>query len=224
MKVLLFGASGMVGQGVLRACLGDPAVTEVVVAGRAPLALEHAKLTQMHFTASADLDRHAPQLADVDAAFFCIGSSSSGATEAAYRAINYALPVDVATRLATLRPAMTFVYVSGAGADSSEQGRSMWARVRGATENAVLALPFRQAFALRPAVIQPLHGARSKTSAYRWFYLLAAPFFPLLRWLAPGQVLDTALVGQAMLLLARQGAAKRVLESADIRALAGGPS
>jgi uncharacterized protein YbjT (DUF2867 family) len=114
---------------------------------------------------------------------------------------------------------MTFIYVSGAGTDSSEQGRMMWARVKGKTENALLRLPFKAAYMFRPGFIQPLHGIRSKTTAYRVLYTLAKPLLPVLRWAFPNSILTTGQIGRAMLEVARNGAPKRILESNDINVI-----
>ena len=124
-----------------------------------------------------------------------------------------------AQTLARLNPGMTFIFVSGAGADSTEHGRTMWARVKGRTENAVLALPFKAAYAFRPAFIQPLHGITSRTTAYRVFYWLLRPLLPVLKSLFPKYVTTTEQLGQAMLVAAKRGAPKRVLENSDIVAL-----
>jgi uncharacterized protein YbjT (DUF2867 family) len=157
-------------------------------------------------------------LTDFDACFFCIGVTSSGMSEQKYAHLTYDLTMAVAGTLARLNPQMVFVYVSGAGADSSETSRVMWMRVRGKTENALLKLPFRGVYIFRPGMIEPV-GVRSKTTAYRWFYSLAKPVLPLLRALLPDQILSTPQMGQAMLAAVRNGAPKRVLESPDINAL-----
>lgn len=219
MRILLFGATGMVGQGVLRECLGAPDVSEVVVIGRTPTGLAHARLSEIVHADLFDLSAIATELGGFDACFFCIGVTSSGMPEPAYVRLTYELTLGVAQVVASRNPDLTFVYVSGAGADSSEEGGTMWARVRGRTENALLRLPFK-AYAFRPGLIRPMHGVRSKTAAYRWFYRLATPLLPLLRRWMPGTVLTTEVVGQAMLAVARRGAPHHVLESADIDVLA----
>ena len=219
MKVLLFGATGMVGQGVLRECLLADDVTEVVALGRTPTGQQHPKL---HDLVHADLfDCHAveAQLSGFDAGFFCIGVTSSGMAEAEYARLTHDLTLAVAQTLARLNPSMCFVYVSGAGADSSETSTTMWKRVRGRLENALQRLPFKAVYVFRPGIIQPLDGIRSKTVAYRWFYALSRPLLPLLRVLMPAVVLSTEVVGRAMLAVARYGAPKPVLEAADISAL-----
>ncbi|MFC5458929.1 epimerase [Massilia niabensis] len=219
MKILVFGASGMVGQGAVRESLLAPDVSEVIVVVRQTLALSHPKLRQIVVDDVLDLNLHRTQLKDVSGCFFCIGVSSSGMSADAYKKFTHGLTLAVANKLLAINERMVFVYVSGAGADSSERNGRMWARVRGQTENAILRLPFANSFILRPALIQPLHGARSKTRSYRVLYRILAPVLPLLRWIAPGSVLSTQLLGEAMLGLLRRGASVRVLESSEIRAL-----
>ncbi len=219
MHVLIFGASGMVGQGVLRECLQAPDVQKVTTVGRSPIGMQDAKLHDLVLPDLSDCRGHEAELQGYDACFFCLGVSSAGMSEADYTRLTYDLTLAAAQVLARLNPQMTFVYVSGAGTDSSEQGRSMWARVKGRTENALLRLPFKAVYLFRPGVIQPLHGARSKTSSYRWFYSLTRPLLPLLRALFPGAVLSTEVVGRAMLQVARHGAPQPVLEARDLSRL-----
>ena len=159
------------------------------------------------------------QLAGFDACFFCLGVSSVGMSEEDYRRITYDLTLAAAKALARLNPQMTFVYVSGAGTDSSERGSSMWARVKGATENALMRLPFKAAYMFRPGFIQPLHGVRSKTALYRWIYVLATPVFGLVRRLAPDRVTTSEQIGRAMLVAAKRGAPAPLVEMPDINAL-----
>jgi len=220
MNVLIFGATGMVGQGVLRECLRDPGVERVLTVGRTPTGVRDPKLREI---VHADLTSYASieaQLAGFHACFFCLGVSSVGMREADYERVTYDITLAAAQTLARLNQGMTFVYVSGAGTDSSEGGRMMWARVKGKTENALLCLPFKAAYMFRPGAIQPRHGVRSKTAAYRVLYSLTAPLLPLLRRLSPGLILTTDQIGRAMLVVARKGAPKNVLESRDISALA----
>jgi uncharacterized protein YbjT (DUF2867 family) len=221
-KVLLFGATGMVGQGALRECLLDPDVELVVTVGRRAGSARHEKLRQLVVPDLQDLSAHASELTGFDACFFCLGVSSAGMGEAEYRRVTKDLTLAVAGLLARLNPAMTFVYVSGAGTDSTERGRTMWARVKGETENALLRLPFAAAFMFRPGYIQPLQGITSRTRLYRAAYAVASPLFPLLDRLVPDHVTTTERVGRAMLVVARRGAPAKVLETRDINALAGG--
>lgn len=205
----------MVGGGVLRECLRAPDVEQVVSVGRTALAMTHAKLIQLvrpnfAIDPSTILD---DELRGVDACFYCLGVSSSGMTEEQYTAVTYRLTLLIAERLANLNPNATFVYVSGAGADSSEQGYSMWARVRGKTENALLRLPFKRVHAIRPAVIQPLNNQVSKTDSYRVFYKVLGPLLTVGRKLFPSYVLSTEVIGQAMLQIARHGAHVPLLDA-----------
>lgn len=218
MNIILFGATGMVGQGVLRECLAAADVDKVLTVGRTPTGQRHPKLRELVHAEMWDYANVEADLADYDACFFCIGVSSSGMSEQKYTHVTYDLTLAVATTLARLNPQMVFIYVSGAGADSGETSRIMWERVRGKTENALLKLPFRGVYIFRPGMIEPV-GVKSKTTAYRWFYALAKPLLPVLRAMLPDQVLSTPQVGQAMLAAVRNGAPKRVLESADINAL-----
>lgn len=218
MKVLLFGASGMVGSGVLRECLLAPDVERVVSVGRSALPLNNPRLVQAirpNFATNTSVITD-DDLRDMDACFFCLGASAAGLSEEEYTALTFSLTMAVAERLVRLSPQATFVYVSGAGADSSERGSSMWARVRGKTENALLRLPFKRVHVLRPAVIQPLNNAVSKTDSYRAFYKILRPLLTVGRKLFPSQVLSTEVIGQAMLQIARHGAPVSVLKTAEI--------
>jgi uncharacterized protein YbjT (DUF2867 family) len=219
MKVILFGATGMVGQGVLRECLLDPGVVSVLAIGRSASGQQHEKLRELRHPDLFDFSGMESELSDFDACFFCLGVSSAGMTEVGYRRITYDLTLAAAGTLVKLNPGMTFVYVSGAGTDSTERGRIMWARVKGQTENALLRLGFKAAYMFRPGVIAPLHGVRSKTKIYRMGYTLAGP---LLRWMYPRfpkYITTTEQVGHAMISVAREGFPKSVLESSDINRL-----
>jgi len=218
MDVIIYGASGMVGQGALRACLADAGVRRVVAVGRTPCGLAHPKLQELVRRDLSDNGAVEADLTGFDACFFCLGVSSSGMDEAAYTRITYDLTLAVATLLARLNPAMTFVYVSGAGTDSSARGRVMWARIKGRTENALQRLPFKAVYLFRPGAIQPLGGIVSKTPAYRLLYTWTGPLLTLLRHLAPTWVLTTNSVGRAMIAVARGGLRKNVLEAPDIYA------
>ncbi len=219
MKILIFGATGMVGQGVLRECLLAPDVDSVVAIGRNPTGQQHAKLRDLVHKDMYDYSAIEPQLQGFDACFFCLGVSSVGMKEPAYKRISYDLTLAAATVLARLNPGMTFTYVTGAGTDSSERGTSMWARVKGATENALLRLPFKAAYMFRPGMIQPLHGVRSKTPLYDAAIFVLKPVLGLAyRWW-PNKVTTTEKVGRAMLAVARNGAPKVLLDPADINAL-----
>lgn len=234
MNVLLFGATGMVGQGVLRECLFDTGVDRVLAIGRS--AVDPATIGQMAGAAAAtgrpatklrelivpdvaDLSSVEPELAGFDACFFCLGVSSIGMAEAEYTRLTYNLTLAVARTVAKQSPGATFVYVSGAGTDSTEHGRSMWARVKGRTENELLRLPFKAAYMFRPGAIVPLHGVRSKTAWVRLIYLVAAPIVPLWQAVLPNTITTSEQVGRAMLRVAREGYPTPILEVADINRL-----
>lgn len=219
MNVILFGASGMIGQAVLRECLEDPGIDNVLSIARTPSGVVHPKFRErvhdnfLDFRTLQDLWR------GFDACFYCLGVSAAGMTETNYRRITFEFTLAAARALAALNPHLTFVYVSGAGTDSSERGRVMWARVKGATENALLGLPFH-AVMFRPGAIIPLHGERSRTRMYRVGYALTKPFWGILRTVFPGAVSTSEQVARAMIAVAREGAPRGVMEITDINAMA----
>ena len=219
MKALLFGATGMVGQGVLRECLLDANVEKVVTVVRRPTGLTDQKLNELVQADLATLGSLEPRLAGFDACFFCAGVSSLGMSEEEYTRVTYDLTLGVARTLLRTSPDLTFLYVSGAGTDSTEKGRMMWARVKGRTENALLSLPFRAAYMFRPGAIMPLHGIRSSTRWYNAAYAAIRPIYPLLRRVAPTMITTTEQLGRAMLAVARKGYSAHVLEMADINRL-----
>ncbi|MFE1797118.1 NAD-dependent epimerase/dehydratase family protein [Streptomyces sp. NPDC059517] len=221
MKVILFGATGMVGRGVLRECLRDAVVESVLVIGRTTVGVTHPKLREIVRADLTDLDGLEGELSGYDACFFCLGVSSAGMKEAAYREVTYDLTLSVARTLAASSPGLAFCYVSGQGTDSSARGRVMWARVKGETENALLALDGVDAYMFRPGLIQPLHGITSKTRIYRLVYAATGRLLPLLRKLAPRWITTTEQVGLAMVAVARGESGVRVLETEEINRLAG---
>ena len=214
MKVILFGATGMVGQGVLRECLRDASVERVLAVGRTSTGQTHPKLREL---VRKDLFEIAPaaELQGYDACLFCLGVSSAGMPEADYTRLTYDLTLAWAQAMARINPAMTFVYVSGVGTG----GKSMWARVKGRTESALLAL-FPSAYMIRLGVLLPMHGETSKTRWTRIGYAVFRPFLPLVRAFAPDAVISTEELGRAMLRAVRDGAPRRVLEMRDLHALA----
>ena len=218
MKVLIFGATGMVGRGVLLECLRDAGVELVVALGRTATGIKDAKVREIVHQDLADYAGMEPTFAEIDACFFCLGVASSGMKEAEYARITYGFTIAAAEALSKARPGMTFVFVSGSGTDSTERGRMMWARVKGRTENALLKLNLN-AYMFRPGFIEPMDGIESKTSMYRVFYKVVGPLMPALRRMLPNQILSTREIGQAMLAVARNGYRKRVLEVKDIRRL-----
>ena len=219
MKAVIFGASGMVGQGVLRECLLDPEVEQVVSVVRSPTGQRDAKLREVVHGDFMNFSGMESALSGYDACFFCLGVSSAGMTEQEYTRVTYDITLAAARTLVKVSPAMTFEYISGTGTDSSEKGRSMWARVKGRTENALLALPFRAAYMFRPGFIQPLYGIRSKTRVYQIFYAVTKPLLPAFKAIFPQHVTTTERLGRAMIAVAKHGYPKRVLEMRDINSL-----
>jgi len=216
MKVILLGATGMVGQGVLRECLLEPEVESVLAVGRGKTGQQHEKLNEIVTDNLWDLAPIEANLSGLDACFFCLGVSAAGKSEEEYRRVTYDLTLSAARILLRQNPRMTFIYVSGMGTDSTERGRMMWARVKGKTENDLLKLPFKAAYMFRPGYIQPLDGIRTKTKWYGLLYAMMAPLYPLWKALFPKYVTTTEQVGRAMIRVAKQGAAKSVRESEDI--------
>jgi uncharacterized protein YbjT (DUF2867 family) len=211
MKIILFGSTGMVGQGVLRECLRDADVSDVVTVVRSPIGQSHAKVREI---VHADFADFAGLRLDGDACFWCLGVSSAGMTEADYARVTHDYTIAAATALA--RPTMTFIFVSGTGAD----GTAMWARVKKRTEDALFAMPFKNVYVFRPGIIQPLHGIRSRTRLYNILYPMLYPVMLVAKLVAPGFVTNTERVGRAMLRVARHGFPKRILENPDINAAA----
>jgi uncharacterized protein YbjT (DUF2867 family) len=212
-KVILFGASGRIGQGVLRECLLDPEITSVLSIGRSPVGQQNEKLREI---ICKDLYNLAPienDLRGYDACFFSLGAASMGMTE-------YDLTICIAKILVQLNPDMTFIYISGMGADRTEKSRIMWVRVKGKTENGLLRLPFKAAYMFRPGFVQPMRGIKSKTRLYRILYTLTGPLIPLLTAAFPNYVTTTEKLARAMINVAKRGAPNPILENKDINALA----
>jgi len=216
MKIILFGATGMVGQGVLRECLVDPDVESVLAVGRSPTGQAHAKLREIVHGNFTDFSKIESQLRGYDACFFCLGVSSVGMEAERYRHLTYDVTMAAANTLVRLNPGMVFTYVTGRSTDSTEQGPVRWARVKGKTENDLLKLPFKAAYMFRPAGIQPLHGVRSKTGWVQATYVVAAPLLSYLARTAPKYMTTSEQLGRAMIKVARDGYPKPVLESEDI--------
>jgi uncharacterized protein YbjT (DUF2867 family) len=219
MNVVLFGATGMIGRGVLREALRDPGVQRVVSVSRSPTGVTDPKLHEIVHGDLGDLRAIEGDLGGLDACLFCLGTSSAGMNEGEYTRITYGIATAAAEALLQRNPGMTFVFISGAGSDSTEQGKTMWARVKGKTENALLRMPFKAVYVFRPGAIRAMNGERSRTTSYRILYALFGPLWILGDRLSPKYFTTTEKLGQAMLKAAREGAPKRVLESADINAL-----
>ena len=211
----------MVGAGVLLECLEDSRVQSVLAIGRSPTGRTHPKLREILRADFFNYDDLRSEFASCDACFFCLGVTSVGLDEAAYTHLTYDLTTAAARAMAAVNPNMTFCYVSGVGTDSTGRGRTMWARVKGKTENAILALPFKAAFMFRPGFIQPVKGVRSKTAWYQAAYTVLGPIASVLLRLAPNQVTTTARLGRAMIRVAHGGFDTRILHAREINALAG---
>src|SRR5437764_12980302 len=203
MKIILFGATGMVGQGVLRECLLDDGVEAVLAVGRSSTGQTHPKLRELVREDLFDFGVAGADLQDYDACFFCLGVSAAGMAEADYTRMTYDLTLGWAQTLARINPKMTFVYVSGAGTG----GKAMWAQVKARTETALLAL-FPSAYMFRLAMLRPMNREISKTRWTRITYLILRPFLPLIHAIAPSAVITTEELGRAMIRLARDGAQK----------------
>ncbi|WP_042166423.1 NAD-dependent epimerase/dehydratase family protein [Paenibacillus gorillae] len=216
MKIILTGATGMVGEGVLHECLRSSEVQEVLVIGRKPSGTIHPKLKEITHADFLDLSSIADQLAPYDACFFCLGVSSVGMNEQSYSKVTYDLTLHMAEILADRNPGMVFCYVSASGADSTEQGRSMWARIKGRTENALLRLPFKGAYMFRPAYIHPtkgLHNAHRFYAAITWLY-------PIVRRVMPQYTITLEEIGLAMIHSVTKGYPSAIMESKDMAKLA----
>ena len=222
MKVVIFGATGMVGQGVLLECLDDPRIDRVTVVARRPIESSHPRIREIVIHDFFDYASIRSELGDLDACFFCLGVSSVGMSESKYHHLTYDLTLAAANALASASGGrLTFCYVSGEGTDSTERGRLAWARIKGKTENALLRLPFKAAFMFRPGYIQPLRGIRSKTRLYQTAYAVAGPLYPVFRRLLPQYVTTTVNIGRAMIHVAAEGYPAPILKSDDINRLAG---
>jgi len=219
MRIVIFGSSGMVGQAALRECLRDPEVGQVVSVVRAPGGNVHEKLHEIVHNNFLDFTPIESALAGLDGCLYCLGVTSAGISEENYARITHEFTIAAASTLLKLNPRMSFVFVSGAGADSTERGSTMWARVKGKTENALLAMPFRSIHVFRPAMIQPLDGIKSKTASYRILYGLVAPFLSAARHFWPNYISTTQELGKALLAAAKRGTGKRIVEAGQIREL-----
>ncbi len=217
-RAIITGSTGMLGKGVLLECLDSTYVESVLVINRRPVGLKHEKLQEIIHTDFYDLSAIKDQLAGYNTCYFCLGVSSAGMSEKDYSRITYDLTLNFAQTLLSLNPGMTFCYISGAGTDSSEKGRMMWARVKGKTENALLALPFKKTYMLRPAYIQPMKGIRSSTRIYNILYTILRPLYPILKAF-PKIVTNTEKLGKAMIKLILIDYDKKILENIDLNRL-----
>ena len=217
-KAIITGSTGMIGKSLLLECLESPDVTSVLVINRQPVGLQHAKLTEIIHKDFFDLSPLKKQLTGFNTCYFCLGISAAGLSEDKYHQITYELTMNFAETVLSLNPGIIFCYISAAGADSSEKGRIMWARVKGKTENALLAMPFKKAYMFRPGFIQPMKGVRSRTRLYNAIYAVLKYLYPLLKGL-PQYITSSDRLGQAMLKAVLKGYDQPILESRDINLL-----
>ena len=215
-KVIITGATGMVGEGVLHECLIHPEVESVLVVNRKPCGVQHNKLKEIIHKDFFDLSRIEEQLAGYNACYFCAGVSSVGKKEDEYKRITYNLTMNFANTLLKQNPEMTFCYVSGVGTDSTEKGRSMWGRIKGKTENDLIKLPFKAAYMFRPGYIQPIKGLKNSYKAYK----ILAPFYPVWNIFFPKYVITLEELGLAMINVVVKGYENNILECQDIRVIA----
>jgi len=215
LRVIITGSTGMVGEGVLHECLLHPEVEKVLVVNRKTCGVEHPKLTEILCPDFFDLSEIENQLSGYNACFFCLGISSLGVSKENYYHITYDLTMNFAETVAKQNKKMTFIYVSGAGTDSSEKGKSSWARVKGKTENDLMKLPFKNAFAFRPAFMQPTEGLKHT----KGYYSVLKFLFPFFKLIMPSFVSTLKEVGNAMINLAIDGYEKPVIEVKDINVL-----
>jgi len=216
LKAILTGATGMVGEGVLHECLQHDNVEQVLVIGRRPCAITHPKLKEIVHPDLYNLTAIEDQLKGYNACFFCLGTTSLGKKEPEFYKITYELTMNFAGTLSKQNPDMTFCYISGAGTDSTEKGKLMWARVKGKTENDLMKLPFKKAYNFRPGVIQPTKGLKNILSFYKWLGWL----LPIIRFIAPKYITTLKELGLAMINAANKGYEKNILEVKDILSLA----
>lgn len=214
-KVILFGSTGMIGKGVLFECLTSDFVESVLVINRQSLQISHPKLKEIIHQNLFDLSGLDKELTGYNTCFYCLGISSAGMKEREYHAITYDLTLYVASKLLELNKDLSFCYISGAGTDSTEKGKTMWARVKGKTENALLAMPFPKTYMFRPGFIQPMKGIKSKTSLYNALYTALSPFYFILKHFE-GIATNTETMGKAMIYTILRGYHKNILEIRDI--------
>lgn len=220
MKVIITGATGMVGKGVLLECLDHSNVEEVLAIGRSNLSIDHPKLKQLEHKDFSEFSSVADQLNGYDAAYLCMGISAAGLSEEKYKTITYDYTLALAKELIKLNSSMNLTYVSGQGTDSSEKGRTMWARVKGKTENDLLKLGFKQAFMFRPGAIIPLRGIKSQTRMYQFVYDYFMWLVKLMKLLAPNSVVNTTQLGLAMINVSLKGYKNQIIDPKDIINLA----
>jgi len=215
-KVIITGATGMVGKGVLLECLDHDSISEVLVIGRNPLGIKHLKLKELIHSDFTNFVEVKDKLLGYDACFYCLGISAAGLKEEQYKRITYDFTLALAKSLFKISPKMTFNYVSGEGTDSSEKGRMMWARVKGKTENDLLNLGFKQSFMFRPGAIIPLRSIKSRTKSYQFMYDYFMWLVKIIKFIAPNSVVNTTQIGLAMINSMLNGYPEKILRPKDI--------
>jgi len=219
-KVIITGSTGMVGKGVLLECLEDSSIESVLLINRNPIGIEHEKIKELLQKDFQNLSPLREELVGYDACYFCLGVSAYRMKEKQYYEVTYKMTLHLAKLLSDINPEMSFCYVSGLGTDSSEKGRSMWARVKGKTENAILKLPFKTTFIFRPGYIQPLKGIKSKTSSYNKIYSILKPLYPIFKLIIPNKVTSSINVGKAMIYTSKHSYDANILYNKEINELA----
>jgi len=215
-KVIITGATGMVGKGVLLECLASDKVDKILLLSRSSIGIENDKITEIIHKDFYNFSTYYDAFKGYDACYFCLGTSSFRMKEREYNEITYKMTLHLAKLLSEVNPEMSFCYVSGVGTDTTEMGRSMWARVKGKTENAILKLPFKSAFMFRPGFIQPVNGVKSKTSLYKTIYSIVGPFYPLLKWMNPNGLITTNDLAKAMIKTTLDGYDEAIIYNKDI--------
>jgi len=219
-KAIITGSTGMVGKGVLLECLDSPKVESVLVVNRKAVGIQHPKLKEIIHADFYDLNAIKKQMQGYNACYFCLGVSAFRMSEADYTKVTHDLTLHFAETVLRINPEMIFTYVTGVGTDSSEKSRTMWARVKGKTENDLLAMPFKAAYMFRPGFIQPMKGIQSATKLYNAIYVVFKPLYPLLKAIAPNAITSTVQMGQAMINVTTEGYRSKILHSREINELA----
>lgn len=219
-KVIITGSTGMVGKGVLLECLEDPSIESVLLINRKSVGIEHEKIKELLQEDFQNLSPLREELTGYDACYFCLGVSAYRMKEKEYNDITYKMTLHLAKLLSDINPEMSFCYVSGLGTDSSGKARSMWARVKGKTENAILKLPFKSTYLFRPGYIHPMKGIKSQTSSYNTMYSILKPFYPIFKLIVPNKVTSSVNVGKAMIYTSKHSIDANILYNKEINELA----
>lgn len=215
-NVIITGSTGMVGKGVLLECIENTAINKILLLNRSSVGIEHEKITELLIEDFQNLSPLREALSGYDACYFCMGVSSFRMKEREYNEITYKITLHLAKLLSNISPTMSFCYVSGLGTDSTENSRTMWARIKGKTENALKKLPLKSVFLFRPGYIQPQKGIKSKTSLYNTLYIFTKPLYPLFKLIIPNKVTSTSDIAKAMIYTSLKGFDRDILYNKDI--------